>query len=63
MCPHQRAHWRHLENTIERPSTGAMRPYVKYYDHLLLLSRLLLNYESERKPPKTQSMTFREDYF
>jgi len=28
MCPHGRAHWRHLVNTIE-PSVAAMRSYLK----------------------------------
>jgi len=30
MCPHGRAHWRHLVNTkSNRPSVVAMRSYVK----------------------------------
>ena len=29
MCPHWRAHWRNLENTIESSVCGAMQPYVK----------------------------------
>jgi len=29
MCPHGRAHWHHLTNTIEQPVCAAMLPYIK----------------------------------
>ena len=36
MCPHGRAHWRHLVNTIE-PSVAAMRSYLKLLWPLVII--------------------------
>ena len=45
MCPHGRAHWRHLANTTEPSVYGGDVVSVSiYFDHLLLFGRIALLY-------------------